>query len=96
MAQNPDETIARDWQEFDAIATVELNTRDPLLCDPADFHTLIALMQTLLRDAENADQGLTLLGTASPVVVEVIPDGAVRVSLGSQVLADELAEAFAG
>jgi hypothetical protein len=75
---------------------VELNTRDPLLCEPADFHTLMALLQNLLRDAESPDQGLTLMATASPVLVEIIPDGAVRVSLGSQVLADELAEAFAG
>lgn len=96
MAQSSDEHVARDWQEFDAAATVELNTRDPLLCEPADFHTLIALMQNLLRDAESPDQGLALMATASPVLVEIIPDGAVRVSLGSQVLADELAEAFAG
>lgn len=95
MTQNADERVTRDWQEFDAAATVELNTRDPLLCEPADFHTLMALLQNLLRDAESPDQGLALIATASPVLVEIIPDGAVRVSLGSQVLADELAEAFA-
>ena len=95
MAQNEDEHVAKDWQEFDAAATVELNTRDPLLCDPGDFNTLIALMQNLLRDADSPDQGLLLIATKTPVLVELIPDGAMRVSLGSQVLADELAEAFA-
>lgn len=89
LAQN------EDWQEMDATATVELNTRDPLLCEPADMHTLIALIQALLQDAESPDQGLTLIATASPVLMEVVPDGAVRISLGSQVLADELTEAFA-
>jgi hypothetical protein len=85
-----------DWQAVDAAATVELNTRDPLLCDPADFHLFIELIGALMRDAENPDQGLTFIATASPVVIEVVPDGAVRISLGSQVLADEVAEAFAG
>ena len=83
------------WQEVDAAATVELNTRDPLLCEPVDFHTLVDLIQALLRDAETADQGLMLMATGSPVLVELVPDGAVRLSLGSQVLADEVAEAFA-
>lgn len=83
------------WQEVDASATVELNTRDPLLCEPGDFHTLIALFQALLKDAESPEQGLNFIATASPVLVELVPDGAVRMSLGSQVLADEVAEAFA-
>lgn len=83
------------WQEMDAAATVELNTRDPLLCEPADFHTVMALIGALLRDAEAADQGLMCVATASPVLVEIVPDGAVRLSLGSPVLADEVAEAFA-
>jgi hypothetical protein len=37
---------------------------------------------------------LNFIATASPVLVELVPDGAVRLSLGSQVLADEVAEAF--
>src|SRR6185436_753823 len=90
LAQN------EDWQEIDTTATVELNTRDPLLCEPADYHTLVDLIQALLRDAETPDQGLMFVATGSPVLVELVPDGAVRMSLGSQVLADELAEAFVG
>lgn len=89
LAQN------EDWRDIDAAATVELNTRDPLLCEPADFHTLIALIEALMKDADGPDQGLMALATASPVLLEVVPDGAVRISLGSQVLADELSEAFA-
>lgn len=85
-----------DWQEIDATATVELNTRDPLLCEPADFQTVVALIGALLRDADTPDQGLMFVATASPVLVELVPDGAVRMSLGSQVLADEVTEAFAG
>jgi hypothetical protein len=83
------------WQEVDASATVELNTRDPLLCEPGDIQTLLLLIAALLRDADSPEQGLNFIATGSPVLVELVPDGAVRISLGSQVLADEVAEAFA-
>jgi hypothetical protein len=83
------------WQEMDATATVELNTRDPLLCEPGDFHLLTELVATLLRDAEAPEQGLMFIATTSPVLVEVVPSGAVRLSVGSQALADEVADVFA-
>lgn len=84
-----------DWQEFETTATVELNTRDPLLCERGDFHMVEALFKALLSDGESSDQGLMLTSTASPVLIEAIPDGAVRVSLGNRVLADEVAEVVA-
>ncbi len=83
------------WQEMDATATVELNTRDPLLCEPADMRTVIDLITALINDASASDQGLLMLATTSPVLVEVVPDGAVRISLANQALADEVAEACA-
>lgn len=83
-----------DWQEMDAAATVELNTRDPLLCEPGDYHTVSALLHALLSDADQPEQGLMLTTTAAPVLVEVIPDGAVRMSFGNRVLADEAFEAI--
>ncbi|MDY7108165.1 MAG: hypothetical protein SYC29_05965 [Planctomycetota bacterium] len=84
-----------DWQEFETTATVELNTRDPLLCEPGDYQTIIALMRALLTDADRAEQGLMLATTAAPLLVEIVPEGAIRVSFGNQVLADEVADAFA-
>lgn len=83
------------WQEMDAAATVELNTRDPLLCEPADMHLLIELITALLRDAESPDQGVIFVAASSPVLVEVVPEGAIRLSIGSQALADEVQEIFA-
>jgi hypothetical protein len=88
MAEN------EDWQAVDATATLALNTRDPLLCEPADFHTIIALITALLNDAESPDQGLMLTTTAAPVMMEIVPDGAIRISIGNPVLADEVVEAF--
>ncbi len=88
MAEN------EDWQAIDTAATVALNTRDPLLCEPADFHTLNHLIKSLMADAESPDQGLMITTTAAPVMVELVPDGAVRISVGNPVLADEVAETF--
>lgn len=84
-----------DWQEMDATATVELNTRDPLLCEPGDFHTLIALITALLNDADRPDQGLMMVPTAAPVLIEIVPDGAIRICLANQALADELTDVLA-
>ena len=83
-----------DWQEFDAASTVQLNTRDPLLCEPGSFQTLNALMEALVSDAEDPKQGLMMLTTTAPVLLEFVPDGAVRLSVGRQVLADEIDEIF--
>ncbi len=80
----------QDWQAVDTAATVELNTRDPLLCEPGDFHTVNALVKALFSDAESVEQGLMITTTTAPVMVEIVPQGAVRISVGNAVLADEL------
>ncbi len=85
-----------DWQAVDAAATVELNSRDPLLCEPGDFHTLSALMGALLGNADDPRQGLMITTTAAPMLVEIVPDGAARMSFGNQVMADEVSEALPG
>ena len=81
-----------DWQEVDAMATLRLKTRDPLLCEPGDYHTLQALIEALMSDAESPDQGILITSTAKPFYAEVVPEGALRVMVGSQVLADEIVE----
>ncbi len=84
-----------EWQAVDTAATVVLNTRDPLLAEPADFHTINALIKALLNDAENPEQGLMITTTTAPMVVELVPEGAVRISIGNPALADEVVETFA-
>ncbi len=83
-----------DWQAVDAAATLALNGRDPLLCEPPDFHTITALITALLSDADSPDQSLVITTPAAPFVVEIAPDGAARISIGNPVLADEVVEAF--
>ncbi len=84
----------QEWQAVDTAATVVLNTRDPLLAEPGDFHTINALIRALLNDAEDSDQGLMITTTTAPLMVEIVPDGAIRVSIGDPVLADEVVETF--
>ncbi|MCP3903989.1 MAG: hypothetical protein GY715_10180 [Planctomycetes bacterium] len=85
-----------DWQAVDTAATVELNTRDPLLCESADFQMVIALTRSLLTNADSPEQGLFMTTTAAPVLLEIVPEGAVRVSIGNAAMADEVAGALDG
>ncbi|MFK7961242.1 MAG: hypothetical protein AB8G96_12050 [Phycisphaerales bacterium] len=83
-----------DWQDFDTAATVERNTRDPILCMPADFTTLMLVFAALWSDAESRDQGVHIVATATQLLMEVDPTGCVRVTCGTQVVADELRDIF--
>jgi len=84
-----------EWQRIDAAATVELNTRDPLLADSGDLHLLCDLVKAILQDSEKPDQGLAMISVGQPVVVEIVPTGGIRLSFGNRAIADELAEAYA-
>lgn len=85
-----------EWQQIDAAATVEFNSRDPLLADAGDLHLLCDLSKALLRDSEKPDQGLILISVGQPVAVEIVPTGGIRLSFGNQAIADELSEVYAG
>lgn len=82
------------WREIDATASLALNTRDPLLCEPPDLHTLRDLIAALVKDAEQPDQGIMITSTSSPLMVELHPNGTARISVGSIVLADEIIRTF--
>lgn len=84
-----------EWQEFEATASLKLNSRDPLACEPGDFHAVEALAQAILSDAERADQGILIAATGAPVLAEISPPGCIRMAFGSRVLADEITEALA-
>ena len=88
MAEN------EEWQEVDAAATVELNTRDPLLADAGDLHLVCDLVKALFRDSESPDQGLLLITAGLPLVMEVVPNGGVRLSFGTKAVAEEISEAI--
>lgn len=84
-----------EWQAIDAAATVELNTRDPLLADAGDLHLLCDLIKALMQDSDKPDQGLSVLTVGVPVMLEIVPAAGIRMSFGTQAVAEEVAEAFA-
>ena len=83
-----------EWQAVDAAASVELNTRDPLLADVSDLHLLCDLIKALMQDSDKPDQGLTMITAGVPVALEIVPAGGVRMSFGNQAVAEEIAEAY--
>ncbi|MCA9291484.1 MAG: hypothetical protein KDA25_10170 [Phycisphaerales bacterium] len=83
-----------EWQEIDATVSVELNTRDPLLCTPADFNTLKALLLAVLENGSEPVHTLVLTTTTTPVMMELDARGMLHFSVGNQVLADEIEQMF--
>ena len=74
--------------------SVELNTRDPLLCTPADFNTLKALLLAVLENGSEPVHTLVLTTTTTPVMMELDARGMLHFSVGNQVLADEIEQMF--
>ncbi len=83
-----------EWQAFETAATVKLRTRDPLLVLPEDLHTIHAFLKALMADGEGAAQSLYISASATPMLIELNPDGAARLAFGSRALADEAAESI--
>jgi len=83
------------WQEFDASATIKLNTRDPLLFEAGDEHTLAGLITSLMNDGESIEQSVFLIPAGAPLLIHISPGGPVKFWFGNHVLADEVSEAYA-
>jgi hypothetical protein len=83
------------WQEFDASATIRLNTRDPLLFEPGDEQILVTLLSALMNDGQTPDQSVFLIPAGAPILVHLQPEGPVKLWFGNRVLADEVREHYA-
>ena len=83
------------WQEFDASATIRLNTRDPLLFEPGDEHTLANLLTALMKDGETEEQSVFLIPAGAPLLMHICPCGPVKLWFGNSALADEVSEVYA-
>jgi hypothetical protein len=86
------ETVAKpmsvhgQWRAIDAAATVELNTRDPLVFGPEHHHLLRDLV-TAVIEGERPDQGVSVVALGVRVVIEVSPGGQLIVFAGDEHLA---------
>lgn len=83
------------WQEFDASATIRLNTRDPLLFGFGETQTLSSLLTALMNDGETLEQSVFLIPAGVPLLMHIKPGGPVKFWFGNLVLADEVSEAYA-
>jgi hypothetical protein len=83
------------WQEFDASATIRLNTRDPLLFESGDEHTLANLLTALMKDGESEEQSVFLIPAGAPFLMHICPCGPVKLWFGNSALADEVSEVYA-
>ena len=83
------------WQEFDASATIRLNTRDPLLFESGDEHTLTNLLTALMKNGETVEQSVYLIPAGAPLLMHICPRGSVKLWFGNSALADEVSEVYA-
>jgi hypothetical protein len=83
-------THNEQWMAIDAEATIELNTRDPLLCEPRDLHLLREMATVILRDGVELAQGISIAAIQSPILVEVEPLGGILLTICNEGLADEV------
>lgn len=83
-------TENEQWMTIDAEASIQLNTRDPLLCEPRDLHLLREMVNVVLRDGEELQQGFSIAAVQSPILVEIAPAGGILLTIGNEGLADEV------
>lgn len=89
------ELAAHDrWQEIDAQASLEQNSRDPLRCEARDLHMLREVVRALLANGEGgAAQALTIVATGQLLVVRVEPGRPLELHVGNAGVADQLRDA---
>lgn len=83
------------WQDVDAEASLHLNTRDPLLLTPRDFHIVPTMLGALMRAAPDDGSGehdLTIVAAGVGMLVEFRASGAVVLTAANPAFCDELAE----
>ena len=80
------------WQEIDSTATIELNTHDPLRCEPGDLHVVRDVLATILRCGKEHAHGVTLAALGKPLLIVIEPPGRLRVELLGETLAVEVRE----
>ena len=80
------------WQEIDSTATIELNTHDPLHCEPGDLQVLHDVLATILRCGTEHGHGITVAALGKPLLIVIEPPGLLRVELFGETLAIEVRE----
>lgn len=87
----------RGWRELEAEATLVLNTRDALVCGPADLRTVRTIVEALLADGTGPDDGLTLIPASASMLMEILPgpSASVRIEVAAAPMASSVRELIA-
>ena len=87
----------RGWQDLEAEATLVLNTRDALVCGPADLRTLRTVVEALLLDGQTHDDGLVVIPTSASLLAEILPGPtpSIRIEVASAPMAASVRELLA-
>ncbi len=75
------------WNQIDSAATVELNTRDPLLVLQSHHHLLRDLVNSVVTTGTQSDQGLSVAAIGVRLLIEVLPNGQMIIFAGDAALA---------
>lgn len=87
----------RGWQDLEAEATLALNTRDVLVCGPADLKTLRTVVEALLLESRSPDDGLVVIPTSASLLAEILPGPtpSIRIEVASAPMAASVRELLA-
>lgn len=82
------------WQDIDTEAALHLNSRDPLLLTPRDFHILPTMLGALARatpDDETGEHDLSIVAAGVGMILEFRPSGALVLTSANPSFCAELA-----
>lgn len=77
------------WTDIDTAATVEQNTRDPLLVLPSNLHLLRDLVNSVVSSGTAPDQGVTVVAVGVRLLIEVLPAGQMIIFTGDAALGQQ-------
>ncbi len=83
------------WQDIDAEASLHLNTRDPLLITPRDYHIIPLMLGALIRataDDASGEHDLTFVAAGVGMVLEFRTCGAVVMTSANPSFCAEMAQ----
>lgn len=82
------------WQEIDSQASIQQNTRDPLVCGPRDLHTLRELVRVLLANGEpDCLQALSVVATGHSIVAQIEAKRPIQIELANAQVAEQARDA---
>ena len=81
-----------DWNDFEAEASMHMNSRDVLMFSPSEFSIAMKIIQAVMEHADAPTHDLTLMSLVTPFVLEMRQSGGMTVFCPNETIADEVAQ----